>query len=64
MSPPQSLSAELCFSERPSEADTNTNCPATLVWLKTNLAAVYLAGGMAASEDKPPKLAREAYLNL
>lgn len=39
MSPPQSPSTELRFPERPSKADTNTDCPATLVWLKTNLAA-------------------------
>ncbi|KAL1582943.1 hypothetical protein WHR41_08180 [Cladosporium halotolerans] len=64
MSQPESPSTELRFSERPSRADTNNNCTATLAWLKINIAAIYSAGRTTASEDRAPTLTREAYLNL
>lgn len=64
MSQPESFSKELRFSERPSRADTNNNCTATLAWLKINIAAIYSAGRTTASERSPPTLTREAYLNL
>jgi hypothetical protein len=63
MSQPDSAPAALEFPKPPSFKDTQADPAATLAWLEENIATIYLAGRTtSASQDKPPTLARSAYL--
>jgi hypothetical protein len=65
MSQPHPPPAELEFPKPPSFKDTQTDPAATLAWLEENISAIYSAGRTtSASQDKPPVLARSAYLSL
>lgn len=62
MSSPESLPAALQFSQPPS--NIRSDHAAALEWLKTSIAAIYLAARSSPTQDQPPTLARSAYLNL
>jgi len=65
MSQPQPLSAALEFPQPPSFKDTQSDPAATLTWLKENIATIYLTGRTTSlPQDKPPTLARSAYLGV
>lgn len=59
--PPDALE----FPQPPSFKDTQSDPAATLAWLKKNIATIYLTGRTTSpSGDKPPTLARGAYLGV
>ena len=62
MSSPESLPVALQFSQPPS--NIRSDHAATLGWLKTSIAAIYLAARSPPTQDQPPTLARSAYLHL
>lgn len=62
MSLPESLPAALQFSQPP--VDVRSDHTAALEWLKTSIAAIYLAARSSPTQDQPPTLARSAYFNL
>lgn len=62
MSSPESLPAALQFSQPP--ASVRSDHAEALAWLKTSIAAIYLAARSSPTQDQPPTLARSAYLNL
>jgi hypothetical protein len=64
MSSLESTRAPLEFPKPPTTEKQASNCPETLEWLKTNVAAIYSAGREAPSQDSPPTLARSAYLAM
>jgi len=65
MSQPDPPPATLEFPKPPSFKDTQADPVPTLAWLKEKIATVYLtARTTSASQDKPPTLARSAYLAL
>ncbi|KAM0718418.1 hypothetical protein Q7P37_005488 [Cladosporium fusiforme] len=64
MSSPESTPAALEFPPPPSTEDTKSDLTSTIAWLKTNIAAVYLAARTSQSQGKPPRLSRGAYLGL
>jgi hypothetical protein len=65
MSQPDLPPATLEFPKPPSFKDTQADPVPTLAWLKEKIATVYLtARTTSASQDKPPTLARSAYLAL
>lgn len=64
MSTPGLNPASLEFSKTPSTEKKASNCAATLAWLRANIATIYSAGRIASSQDRPPTLARSAYLNM
>jgi hypothetical protein len=65
MSQPNYPPAELEFPKPPSFKDTQNDPAATLAWLEENISTIYVAGRTPlASQDKPPILARSAYLSL
>lgn len=65
MSQPSPPPAELEFPKPPSFKDTQADPAATLAWVKQNISTIYVAGrAPSASQDKPPILARSAYLSL
>ena len=64
MSSLESTRATLEFPKPPTTEKQASNCPETLEWLKTNIAAIYSAGREAPSPDNPPTPARSAYLAM
>lgn len=64
MSLSESLANTLQFSKPPSEKDTKSNPTATLAWMKTTISAIYLAMRTSSSQDKPPTVTRNAYVDL
>jgi len=62
MSSPEALPVALQFSQPPS--DIRSEHAAALEWLKTSIAAIYLAARSSPTQDQPPTLARSAYLHL
>ena len=64
MSLPESVPTALQFPQPPSGKDTMSDPAATLAWLETTIATIYLAARTPPTQDKPPSLARSAYANL
>jgi hypothetical protein len=62
MSSPEALPTALQFSQPPS--NIRSDHATALAWLKTSIAAIYLAARSSPTQDQPPTLARSAYLNL
>jgi hypothetical protein len=64
MSPPGSIPTSLQFSQPPSTKDTKADPAPTLAWLKNKIAIIYQEARTSPVQDRPPTLARTAYLNL
>jgi hypothetical protein len=62
MSSLETLPAALQFSPPPT--NVRSDHAAALEWLKTSIAAIYLAANSSPTQDQPSSLARSAYLNL